>query len=326
MNFRSLAVHPLIFPSQHKTSLTQASPAKRVSPSPLSQRQGSTFVDFMTNRAFINQEDAYPHVANFFKRHLKNHLQTFVQSGYSLPAGSELQNLLVSFENYYYGKANLLASHNANVNIKISPWELIVYNRYVSIEILKRRIETYPESHPLDMLLKKMLDGPNPPNEIPVIETPPDYLKDSHISNPNSTQLSILYLLSIPNFDLDNSRFINYVSQFTKVALQRYAREDRAQYDFWEKYAHKINAPHSGLYSRIPKGKVLDTPLMRTWRLPTNRTKALSAAIVGAQEIQVSVSNWILTALNEVKSYQPEDRIRKIPPTPIKKTPPIWRN
>jgi hypothetical protein len=114
MNSLSVLFRPSISPHHTKASVPQAKSFMRQA---LYQRQGGTFINSETRRAFIPQEDAYPDVVAFFRRNLEQHLKAFVEAGHRLPTGQELDIFWASLESYYLAKAKLLASHNNNVNM-----------------------------------------------------------------------------------------------------------------------------------------------------------------------------------------------------------------
>ncbi len=258
-----------------------------------------------TGKAFIHQEDAYPHVVAFFRAHLDQYLKAFVQAGHRLPTGQERDILLYSWEMYYHGKMNLLASHDGNVNISASPQELLLYEKIVNTEQLKDLIKESPNLY-TDFLKRRVTDK-NAPPKIPVIRTPPDYARDSHIDNEDLVQWDTIWVSSEGIRPVDRGSFTNFATQFSKVVFERMPRESRKTLEFCELFLLKANAPHKAYFRRISALEVIDAPLMGAWRLPENRAKVVHVPIEKdgkTTEHRRNISNFIVEALDEAQSYQ----------------------
>ncbi len=308
MNFLSLAVHPLIFPSQHKTSLTQASPAKRVSPSPLSQRQGVTILD-NTGRAFPDQTKGYSSIASFLETHLTNHLRIFLQSGHALPTGDQLLTLQRSFERQYAAFAHLIGSLSPNINVKASPAKLIVLDKYMTRGELNDGIERRAELY--TTLLKEEVSKGKPEESIAVIKLGREVLRDSHINEEGTYQWGLLHLFSNP-YSInaqDKERFKNFVKRFSQEVLNEIRRAERDESEIFRYFFNIVCAPHEGEYGeRISRKFLPETPLLSTWysrgnrqALPTFQTAS------GKRHIDAPVSNWILHAFENSQPNSSSD-------------------
>jgi hypothetical protein len=311
MNFPSLAVHPLIFPSQHKTSLTQASPAKRVSPSPLSQRQGVTFVN--EAGGILTKADAYKRLRDFFSHNLKAVLETYL-SGRTPPTGQELQTWLRLFEIDFNNKARHLAALPDEIKVRISLGSdpiLTLYEREVTFATLRDCIHTALDGgngSSYTNVLKSMPSDTDPNKRVPIIR-----IKDKG-NQPFRTHHLRFHAVTknIP----DNNKFDRLMQQFTRFVGQSNSTPPNTErLPYWETY-HSVMA--SPIHDRIPTREIAETPLMQEWSSRKNRT-TLSIELNKLSRTETrSISTWIWDILRE---RMPDYSLSGITPQPQRELP-----
>ncbi|MFN9690705.1 MAG: hypothetical protein ACK551_01215 [Vampirovibrionales bacterium] len=294
MNFPSLAVHPLIFPSQHKTSLTQASPAKRVSPSPLSQRLGVTFVN--EAGGILTKADAYKRLIDFFSHNLNAVLETYL-SGRTPPTEKELKTWLGLLEADFENKARLLAALPDEIKVRISLGSdpiLTLYEREVDFKTLRDCIDTALKagngSSYTNALKYNMPSDTDPNMMVPIIS-----IIDDKGNLPFITHHLRFHAVTknIPY----NPKFNRLMLQFTELlGLSRRTSPKTKQPQYWWTF-HQVMA--SPIHKRIPKEKIAETPLMQEWSSRKNRT-TLSIELNKLSRTETrSISTWIWDILRE---------------------------
>jgi hypothetical protein len=218
--------------------------------------------------------------------------------------------LWASFERYYLAKGKLLASHNNNVNISVSPHELILFDKYVLTEKLKAEIEQDPDTTKYGSWLKSMVTDKDAPAQIPVIRTSPDYLRDSHVNDEGLFQWNTPCLFSEPTLPIRGENFINFTTKFSQEVAKKFTKRERSLYEIWEQFCRIVNTPHDSFFPRIAGDKVFETPLMKEWIDPGNKQKIVYVPVEkdGQTMIKQNISNWIVEALEEAQSYKPLQR------------------
>jgi hypothetical protein len=321
MNFPSLAVHPLIFPSQHKTSLTQASPAKRVSPSPLSQRQGVTFVN--EAGGVLTKADAYKRLIHFFSHNLTAVLGTYIRDE-TPPTGQELQTWLGLLETDFKNKARHLAALSDEIKVRISLGSdptLILYDDEVTFETLRNRINTALDAgngFSYTNVLKSMPSDTDPNMMVPIISIIDDKGNLLFITHHLRFHAVTKNTEGNNKFDRLMQQFTQFVGQFNSTFPQTKPSK------YWQTY-HRVMA--SPIHDRIPKEKIAETPLMQEWSSRKNRT-TLSINLNTSSRIEThSISTWIWDILHKVmpdyslsgKTPQPQRELPKKLPLPAPK-------
>jgi len=325
MNFPSLAVHPLIFPSQHKTSLTQASPAKRVSPSPLSQRQGVTFVN--EAGGILTKADAYKRLIDFFSHNLKAVLETYL-SGRTPPTEKELKTWLGLLETDFKNKARLLAALPDEIKVRISLGSdptLTLYEREVTFATLRDCIDTALDAgngSSYTNVLKSMSSDTDPGEMVPIIR-----IKDVKKKKQPFITHHLRFHAVTMNIDGDN-KFDRLMHQFTELlGLSRRTSPKTKQPQYWWTF-HQVMA--SPIHERIPTGEIARTPLMQEWSSPKNLTPLIIKPNTLSAKETHSISTWIWEILSEMMpdsslsgiAIQPRRELPKMLPLPCpKKTP-----
>jgi hypothetical protein len=309
MNFPSLAVHPLIFPSQHKTSLTQASPAKRVSPSPLSQRQGVTFVN--EAGGILTKADAYKRLRDFFSHNLTAVLGTYIRDE-TLPTGQELQTWLGLLETDFKNKARHLAALPDEIMVRISLGSdptLILYDDEVTFETLRNRIKTAHAAGNgfsyTKALKYKMPSDTDPNKRVPIIR-----IKDKG-NQPFRTHT--LELHAVPMNTRGNKRLMHEFTKFVGQSNSTPPNTERLPY--WETYHNVMASP---IHDRIPTREIAETPLMQEWSSPENRTTLSIQPHKSFRTETRSISKWIWHILLE---RMPDSSLLGITPQPRRTLP-----
>ena len=288
-------MHPLIFPSQHKTSLTQASPAKRVSLSPLSQRQGVTFVND-AGEILTNKADVYERVIQFFSNNLKAVLRSYVRDE-TPPTGQELQTWLGLLERDFKNKARLLAALPDEINVRISSGSeptLILYEDEVDFETLRKRmVDALEEGNESSYTneLKYMPADTDPRKMFRTIR-----IKDELRRRPFRTHT--LGLHSVPKNSYTNKKFNRLMHQFTEFVRQsRRTSPQGKPLPYWKTF-HSVMA--SPIHDRIPTGEIAETPLMQEWTSPKNLTPLIIKPNTLSAKETHSISTWIWDILREI--------------------------
>jgi hypothetical protein len=309
MNFPSLAVHPLIFPSQHKTSLTQASPAKRVSPSPLSQRQGVTFVN--EAGGILTKADAYKRLRDFFSHNLKAVLTSYIRDE-TPPTGQELQTWLGLLETDFKNKARHLAALSDEIKVRISLGSdptLTLYEREVTFATLRDCIRTALDasngSSYTNALKYKMPSDTDPNKRVPIIR-----IKDKG-TQPFRTHT--LGLHAVPMNTRGNKRLMHEFTQFVGQSNSTPPNTERLPY--WHTYRSVMASP---IHDRIPKEKIARTPLMEAWSSAENLTTLSIQPNKLSRTKTHSISTWIWDILHKV---MPDSSLLGITPQPRRTLP-----
>jgi hypothetical protein len=312
MNFPSLAVHPLIFPSQHKTSLTQASPAKRVSPSPLSQRQGVTFVN--EAGGILTKADAYKRLIHFFSHNLTAVLTSYIRDE-TPPTGQELQTWLGLLETDFKNKARLLAALPDEIKVRISLGSdpiLTLYEREVTFKTLRDCIDTALDAgngFSYTKALQVMPLDTDSGEMVPIISIIDD--KGTLLFRTHHLRLH-----AVPMNTRGNLKFNRLMQQFTRFVGQSNSTPPNTErLPYWETF-HTIMA--SPIHGRIPTREIAETPLMQEWSSPENRTTLSIQPHKSFRTETRSISKWIWHILLE---RMPDSSLSGITPQPRRTLP-----